>query len=69
MTSLADETASQVRVDRNDLSGGPRPGNVAMLAFGLGAVLVYFVLAAKYESWRLPLAVILVVPLCMLAWL
>jgi multidrug efflux pump len=34
-----------------------------MLAFVLGAVL----LAAKYESWRLPLAVILVVPLCLLA--
>ncbi len=29
--------------------------------------LVYLVLAAKYESWRLPLAVILVVPLCVLA--
>ncbi len=42
-------------------------GNVAMLVFVLGAVLVYLVLAAKYESWKLPLAVILVVPLCMLA--
>jgi multidrug efflux pump len=30
-------------------------------------VLVYLVLAAKYESWRLPLAVILVVPMCLLA--
>ena len=28
---------------------------------------VYLVLAAKYESWRLPLAVILVVPMCLLA--
>jgi len=42
-------------------------GNVALVVFTLGTVLVYFVLAAKYESWRLPLAVILVVPLCMLA--
>jgi multidrug efflux pump len=42
-------------------------GNVAFLIFGLGTVLVYFVLAAKYESWRLPLAVILVVPMCLLA--
>jgi multidrug efflux pump len=42
-------------------------GNVALLIFALGTALVYFVLAAKYESWRLPLAVILVVPLCMLA--
>ncbi len=42
-------------------------GNVAMLIFGLGTVLVYLVLAAKYESWRLPLGVILVVPMCLLA--
>jgi multidrug efflux pump len=42
-------------------------GNVALLIFALGTLLVYFVLAAKYESWNLPLAVILVVPLCMLA--
>ncbi len=42
-------------------------GNIALLIFALGAAFVYLVLAAKYESWRLPLAVILVVPLCMLA--
>jgi multidrug efflux pump len=42
-------------------------GNVALLVFALGTVFVYLVLAAKYESWRLPLAVILVVPLCILA--
>jgi multidrug efflux pump len=42
-------------------------GNVAFLIFGLGTVLVYLVLAAKYESWGLPLAVILVVPMCLLA--
>jgi multidrug efflux pump len=42
-------------------------GNIAGLIFGLGTVLVYLVLAAKYESWRLPLAVILVVPMCLLA--
>jgi multidrug efflux pump len=42
-------------------------GNVAFLIFGMGTVLVYLVLAAKYESWRLPLAVILVVPMCLLA--
>jgi multidrug efflux pump len=42
-------------------------GNVGLLIFALGAVLVYLILAAKYESWRLPLAVILVVPMCVLA--
>jgi multidrug efflux pump len=35
-------------------------------AFVLGAVLVFFVLAGLYESWSLPLAVILVVPMCVL---
>jgi len=44
-----------------------KAGNVAFLIFGLGSFLVYLVLAAKYESWRLPLAVILVVPMCLLA--
>ncbi len=34
-------------------------------AFVLGAVLVFFVLAGLYESWSLPLAVVLVVPLCL----
>ena len=42
-------------------------GNIALLIFALGTVLVYLVLAAKYESWRLPLAVVLVVPMCLLA--
>jgi multidrug efflux pump len=35
-------------------------------AFVLGAVLVFFVLAGLYEAWSLPLAVILVVPMCVL---
>src|SRR5262249_11820744 len=42
-------------------------GNVSYYIFALGTLLVYLVLAAKYESWRLPVAVILVVPLCVLA--
>src|SRR5262249_2306423 len=35
-------------------------------AFGLGALLVFFVLACVYEGWSLPMAVILVVPMCVL---
>jgi len=35
-------------------------------AFVLGAVLVFFVLAGLYEGWSLPMAVILVVPMCIL---
>ncbi len=41
-------------------------GTRAMFAFTLAVVLVFLVLAAQYESWSLPLAVILVVPLCLL---
>jgi multidrug efflux pump len=41
-------------------------GNTAMIIFGLAVVMVFLVLAAQYESWALPLAVILVVPLCLL---
>jgi multidrug efflux pump len=41
-------------------------GDTAMLAFLLAVVLVFLVLAAQYESWTLPLAVILVVPMCLL---
>ncbi len=41
-------------------------GNTAMYAFTLAVVLVFLVLAAQYESWSLPLAVILVVPMCLL---
>jgi multidrug efflux pump len=36
-------------------------------AFVLGAVLVFFVLCGLYESWSLPLAVVLVVPMCLLS--
>lgn len=43
-----------------------RAGNTAMYIFALAVVLVFLVLAAQYESWALPLAVILVVPMCLL---
>jgi multidrug efflux pump len=42
-------------------------GDTALWAFALSVVLVFLVLAAQYESWTLPLAVILVVPLCLLS--
>jgi multidrug efflux pump len=42
-------------------------GNAAMVVFPLALLLVFLVLAALYESWVLPLAVILIVPMCLLA--
>ncbi len=44
-----------------------RAGNTAMIVFALAVVLVLLVLAAQYESVRLPFAVILVVPMCLLS--
>jgi multidrug efflux pump len=66
MTDLADDVG--VKFEWTEMTFlEVEAGNVALLVFALGGLLVYFVLAAKYESWRLPVAVILVVPLCMLA--
>ena len=42
-------------------------GVPTLLVFGASALFVFLVLAAQYESWRLPLAVVLIVPMCLLA--
>ncbi|KVD08124.1 hypothetical protein WI80_15110 [Burkholderia ubonensis] len=41
--------------------------NAAIVVFPLAVMLVFLVLASLYESWTLPLAVILIVPVCMCA--
>lgn len=41
-------------------------GNLGVLIFGLAVLFVFLVLAAQYESWMLPLSIILIVPLCIL---
>jgi hydrophobe/amphiphile efflux-1 (HAE1) family protein/NodT family efflux transporter outer membrane factor (OMF) lipoprotein len=41
-------------------------GNTAMYVYPLCLLLVFLVLAALYESFRLPLAIILIVPMCLL---
>ena len=41
-------------------------GGQIYFVFGLAMLLVYFVLAGQYESWILPLAVLLAVPLALL---
>jgi multidrug efflux pump len=38
-----------------------------MVIFTLAVLLVFLVLAAQYESWSLPLAIIMVVPMCILS--
>ncbi|KAA2214838.1 efflux RND transporter permease subunit [Teichococcus oryzae] len=42
-------------------------GNTAPVAFGLAVVFVFLLLAALYESWLLPLAVVLIAPMSVLA--
>ncbi|WP_206929341.1 efflux RND transporter permease subunit [Roseococcus thiosulfatophilus] len=42
-------------------------GNTAPIAFGLAVVFVFLVLAAMYESWLLPLAIVLIAPMSVLA--
>src|SRR6201996_4313408 len=42
-------------------------GNSALYIFPLCALFVFLVLAAQYESWSLPLSIILIVPMCLFA--
>jgi HAE1 family hydrophobic/amphiphilic exporter-1 len=43
------------------------PGTPSLLVFGAAALFVFLVLAAQYENWKLPLAVVMIVPMCLLA--
>jgi multidrug efflux pump subunit AcrB len=42
-------------------------GDTAILVFAASVLFVFLVLAAQYESWTLPLSVVLIVPMCLLA--
>jgi hydrophobe/amphiphile efflux-1 (HAE1) family protein len=42
-------------------------GTPTLLVFGAAALFVFLVLVAQYESWRLPMAIVLIVPMCILA--
>jgi HAE1 family hydrophobic/amphiphilic exporter-1 len=42
-------------------------GDTAIYVFALAVVFTFLLLAAQYESWLLPLSVILIVPMCLLA--
>jgi hydrophobe/amphiphile efflux-1 (HAE1) family protein len=51
-----------------------RTGNASVFAFGAAVVMVFLILAALYERWRLPIAVVLAVPFALagalaLVWL
>jgi len=42
-------------------------GDVSMMIFALSVVFVFLALAAQFESWAMPLAIILIVPMCILS--
>ncbi|MFL1456613.1 efflux RND transporter permease subunit [Marinobacter sp. GN3S48] len=69
LTALANETLpAGMDFEWTDLSyQQATQGNAALVVFPLAILLVFLVLAALYESWTLPLAVILIVPMCMLS--
>ena len=69
LTALADEVLpAGMAFEWTDLSyQQATQGNAALVVFPLAILLVFLVLAALYESWTLPLAVILIVPMCMLS--
>ncbi len=41
-------------------------GDTTLLVFGLSVLIAFLVMAALYESWLLPLAIVMVVPMCLL---
>jgi hydrophobe/amphiphile efflux-1 (HAE1) family protein len=42
-------------------------GTPTLLVFGAAALFVFLVLVAQYENWKLPLSIVLIVPMCLLA--
>ena len=69
MEQLADQTLPQgMGYEWTELAFQEKAaGNSGALVFVMAVVLVFLVLAAQYEAFTLPLAVILIVPMCILA--
>src|ERR1700681_4726846 len=78
-TSSSQATAAMERVLKETLPNGfgyewtdltfqqKSAGNTALLVFPICVMLVFLILSAQYESWGLPLVVILIVPMCLLS--
>ncbi len=69
METLARETLpAGIGFEWTDLAFQQRStGNTTILIFAASVLFVFMVLAAQYESWSLPLSVVLIVPMCLLA--
>ncbi len=68
MTDLAEKVLPRgIRIEWTELSLLQiLAGNTAVYIFPLCVLMMFLVLAAQYESWSLPLAIILIVPMCLL---
>ena len=69
METLAKETLpAGIGFEWTDLAFQQRQtGNTTLLIFAASVLFVFMVLAAQYESWSLPLSIVLIVPMCLLA--
>src|SRR3712207_3348537 len=69
MEALARETLPQgTGFEWTELAFQERnTGNTALYIFGLSVLFAFLVLAAQYESWSLPLAILLIVPMSVLS--
>jgi hydrophobe/amphiphile efflux-1 (HAE1) family protein len=69
MTEVAARTLPEgIGFEWTDLSyQEKRAGRTGYYIFALSVLFVFLALAAQYESWSLPLAIILIVPMCLLA--
>jgi HAE1 family hydrophobic/amphiphilic exporter-1 len=69
METIASETLGEgVGFEWTDIAYQERSaGNTANIVFAIAVLFVFLFLAAQYESWSLPLAIILIVPLSILA--
>jgi multidrug efflux pump len=68
MERLAASLPNGIELEWTDLTYQQKlAGNTALLIFPLCVVLAFLVLAAQYESWSMPLAVILIVPMTLLS--
>jgi HAE1 family hydrophobic/amphiphilic exporter-1 len=70
--TLVDEIAARTlpegfAIEWTELSYQQRLAGGGIVTFLLSVVFVYLVLASQYESWTLPLAVVLIVPMCLLS--
>ena len=69
MEQLADQTLpSGIGYEWTDLAHQQRSQTISpVFIFAASALFVFLVLAAQYESWKIPMAILMIIPMCLLA--